>query len=521
MFRICFDHAKAIHPSDFKTSDYMTAKMNENSFSGVSKEISVYGSPVHNLDQFLEFTIEKAIKIMGANAGSLLLLDQEAGKLYFKIATGEKKEEVKKFEIKLGQGIAGKVAQTGKPLLIHDVSKDSRWHKDISESIGFQTHSIACVPMKIADEIIGVVEIIDRVDGTPFQDSDLRNLMEFADLAALAIGNARKVGQVNQENKSLKEELELKYQIVGESKATQKVISEALKVANSDASTLLLGESGTGKELLARLIHRKGPRKEKPLIVLNCAALPETLLEDELFGHEKGAFTGAMGRKNGKFELADGGTIFLDEIGEMSPSMQAKLLRVLQEGVFYRVGGNKPVDVNVRVISATNRDIVEEVKSGNFREDLYYRLNVVKIEIPALRDRKADIPSIAEHYLDIFKQERGCQQLTISEKALEKMMKYDWPGNIRELRNALERAVVMGDGRQVVPNDLPISDPKASNPGMQVGLTLNEALNNFKKEFIKLNLESTGGNRSKASKIMGIQRTYLSRLISKYQIQDS
>jgi transcriptional regulator with PAS, ATPase and Fis domain len=254
------------------------------------------------------------------------------------------------------------------------------------------------------------------------------------------------------------------------------------------------------------------------MIVLNCAALPESLLEDELFGHEKGAYTGAVSSKNGKFELADDGTIFLDEIGEMSPGMQAKLLRVLQEGVFCRVGGNRPVYVNVRVISATNRDIEKEVEDGNFREDLYYRLNVVKIEMPALKNRKEDIPILAEHFLDIFRKERGLPYLAISKQAIEKMTRYDWPGNVRELRNALERAVVMGDGKEIMPDDLPILSPKMKYPGMQVGLTLNEALNQFKKEFIKLNLDNTDGNRSNASKMMGIQRTYLSRLISKYNI---
>jgi Nif-specific regulatory protein len=477
-------------------------------------------SPMQNLDEFLEFTVEKAVRIMQAKAGSLLLLDQESGDLYFKVATGEKKEELKSFKIKVGEGIAGKVAQTGEPLLVTDVRKDPRWNKNISESIGYQTHSIVCAPMKVGDEIIGVFEIIDKISGTPFVNEDLKILTEFGELAAHAIGNARKIVQVDRENRDLKEELAVKYQIVGNSSAIQKNIREAKKVANSTTSTLILGESGTGKELFARLIHRGGPRKDKPLIVLNCAALPETLLEDELFGHEKGAYTGAMNRKIGKFELADQGTLFLDEIGEMSPSMQAKLLRVLQEGVFYRVGGNTPVHVNVRVISATNREILQEIEEGKFREDLYYRLNVVTIEMPPLRERKDDIPLLADHFIEFFKLERGTPKLTISKEAMEKMLEYNWPGNIRELGNALERAVVMGNGKEVLSDDLPILDPKTKYPGMQVGISLEDALNEFKKEFIVLNLKNTGGNRSKAATIMGIQRTYLSRLITKFKLQD-
>jgi Nif-specific regulatory protein len=482
------------------------------------KEISTWVSSVLDLDQLLELIIDTATSMMRAKASSLLLLDQKSKKLYFKVATGEKGEEVRKYELDLGQGIAGFVAEKGEPLLIPDVSKDPRWYKKISESVGFQTRSIACVPMKVDRDIIGVVEIIDKEDGSPIQAEDMKILTDFADLASKAISNARKIDQVKKENRDLRAELGNKYQIVGESKRIGKVISDAFKVANSKSSTLILGESGTGKELLARLIHQAGPRRDQHMIVINCAALPETLLEAELFGHEKGAFTGAMNRKIGKFELADGGTLFLDEIGEMTPGMQAKLLRVLQEGLFYRVGGNTPISVDVRVISATNKDISQEIVEGRFREDLYYRLNVVQISMPALREIKEDIPRLADHFTNIFKQERGLPHLTISEKAMEKMLEYDWPGNVRELGNALERAVVMGNGHEILPEDLPIHSPKPSYPGMEVGLTLKEAVDNFKKEFIALNLRHTGDNRSKASKIMDIQRTYLSRLIAKYHI---
>ena len=362
------------------------------------KEISTWVSSVQDLDQLLELIIETATRMMDAKASSLLLLDPKTQKLYFKVATGEKSTDVKQFEIDIGQGIAGYVAKTGEPLLIPEVTQDPRWYKEISESIGFKTQSIACVPMKINGEIIGVVEIIDKADGSAIRNADLKILSVFADVAAQAIGNARKIEHDKIEIKNLKQELQGKYEIVGESKALRKVISDAIKVANSKSSTLILGESGTGKELLARMIHRVGARKDEPMIVLNCAALPETLLEDELFGHEKGAYTGAANRKIGKFELADRGTIFLDEIGEMSPSMQTKLLRILQEGVFYRVGGNKSIPVDVRVISATNRNIEEDVAAGRFREDLYYRINVVQIHMPPLRERREDIALLAEYF---------------------------------------------------------------------------------------------------------------------------
>jgi Nif-specific regulatory protein len=484
------------------------------------REISTWVSSVFDPDDLLELIIDTATRMLEAKASSLLLLDKKTKKLRFKVATGEKGEEIRQFEFNLGQGIAGIVAQTGEPLLIPDVTKDPRWYKEISESIGFETRSIACVPMQVDGDIIGVVEIIDKEDGSPIRNEDMITLTAFAELASVAIGNSRKIEQVKRENVDLREELGGKYQIIGESEALRKVISDAFKVANSKTSTLILGESGTGKELLGRLIHQAGPRKPNPMIAINCAALPETLLEAELFGHEKGSFTGAMARKIGKFELADGGTIFLDEIGEMSPGMQAKLLHVLEEGVFYRVGGNVPISVDVRVISATNVDIAEAVNEGRFREDLYYRINVVQLRMPALRERKEDIPSLAEHFLEVFKKDTGFPNLTISEKAMGKIIEYDWPGNVRELKNALERAVVMGNGQEIVSEDLPISRSKKSQPGLEVGLTLKEALDRFKKEFITLNLKHAGGNRSKAAKVMDVQRTYLSRLISKFNIQD-
>ena len=482
------------------------------------KEISSWLHSVLNQDELLELIINSATRMMSAKASSLLLLDEKTHKLYFKVATGEKGNEVRQFQIDIGEGIVGYVAQTGEPLLIPDVSLDPRWDKKISEYTGFKTKSLACVPMKVDDRVIGVVEIIDKEDGTSFTAEDMKVLSSIADLASMAIHNAREMDHFKRENRELKEELGSKYQIVGESRRLKTVIYDALKVANSKTTTLILGESGTGKELLARLIHQAGQRKAMPLIILNCAALPETLLEDELFGHEKGAFTGATGRKVGKFELADGGTIFLDEIAEMSPGMQAKLLRVLQEGVFYRVGGTEAISVDVRIIAATNRDIPKEITKERFREDLFYRLNVVQLEMPPLRERKDDIPLLADYFLEMFRMETGIQKLGVSKEAMDKMVRYNWPGNVRELRNAMERAVVMGNRKEIMPEDLPIGTHEVEQPGMEVGLTLKDALDRFKKEFVKVNLEHTGGNRSKAAKIMDIQRTYLSRLISQYNL---
>ncbi len=485
------------------------------------KEISSWVSSVHDLDQHLELIMGTVLQMMHTRVVSLLLVNRNTDSLYLKAITGRLKYDQKKRDIIIGKGITGLSAEKGEPIAVPDVSQDPRWDREPSEFTGFEIKSMACVPLKNGPDTIGVLEALDKENGAPFCPEDLKILTVYAEAAALAINKEGRNHPLETEDSRFREEILAKCQIIGESDSLKKVLSEAFKVAKSRATTLILGESGTGKELLARLIHQAGPRRDNPMIGLNCAALPETLMEDELFGHEKGSFTGAMNRKIGKFELADKGTLFLDEIGEMSPGMQAKMLRVLQEGAFYRVGGNVPVNVDVRVISATNRDILKEVNEGRFREDLYFRMNVVQIKIPALRERRDDIRLLARYFVGLFGQERDLPGPKISNKCMENMAKYDWPGNIRELRNALERAVVMGNGEEIRPEDLPIFTPRTAYKGLEVGLTLNEALNMFKKEFILANLRHTGGNRTKAAKIMDIQRTYLSRLISKLDISDS
>ncbi|MFO7965821.1 MAG: sigma 54-interacting transcriptional regulator [Desulfobacterales bacterium] len=485
------------------------------------KDASAWISFAHDLNHLLELILETGTKIMNARASSLLLLDRKTNKLHFRVATGEKKEAVKHFAVKLGQGIAGQVAQTGIPLLISDASEDSRWYGHISEKIGFVTRSIICAPLKVEDTIIGAIEFINKDGGGPFRKNDLDLLCVFADLAALAIVNARKFQQVERENRRLQQVLDTTHTIIGESRAIKQVISDALKVAQSNAVTMIMGESGTGKELLARLIHYSSPRRQRSMVALNCAALQETLLEDELFGHEKGAFTDAAAKKIGKFELADESTIFFDEIGEMSPSMQAKLLRVLQDGVFYRVGGNLPISVNVRILSATNKNIRKEIAEGRFREDLYYRLNVVSLSIPPLRERKEDIPLLAKHFADMFMRERAGKEAVISTAAMEKMMHYDWPGNIREMKNIIERAVVMGSGTTIRPEDLTMPGKKIRTlHAMPSGKTLREAVDTFKKNYIASQLHAANGNQKQAARTLGIQRTYLSRLIAQYRLKE-
>jgi len=481
-------------------------------------DISAWVSCVQDQKQLPGLIVDTAARMMQAKASSLLLLDEDGETLKFEVTTGPKKQEIKKLELKIGQGIAGYVAKTGEPLLVKDVSKDRRWYKPISDTIDFKTKSIACSPLKIGADIIGVLQIIDRKDGHSFNTDDLNILNVFANVCSTAIHNARKVEGANRKNQELTERIVEIYQIVGQSNAVKKAVSDGLKVANTKASVLILGESGTGKELMARMIHMQSARKEFPLVVLNCGALTETLLEDELFGHEKGAFTGAAGLKKGKFELADKGTLFLDEIGEMSLNMQTRLLRVLQEGVYYRVGGSVSISVDVRVISATNRDIEKAVKEKTFREDLYYRLNVVQIKIPSLRKRQADILLLAYHFLENFKKEQSRPELDFSQKTLRVLEAYLWPGNIRELKNAIERAVIMCEGPMISPEDLPFAVGENHQDSFQEQ-DLKQAILHFKKDFVTRTLRTVKGNRTHAAKILKIQRTYLSRLISDLGIQ--
>ncbi len=481
-------------------------------------DISAWVSSVQDSKQLPELIVNTAARMMQARASSLLLVDEDGQTLKFEVATGPKKNEIKKHEIKIGQGIAGHVAKTGEPLIVKDVSKDKRWYKTISDDIAFKTKSIACSPLKISEDIIGVLQIIDRKDGQPFDDNDLNVLNVFANVCSEAINSARKVEKANLKNRELTDQIAKMHKIVGKSPGVKKAVSDGLKVADTRASVLILGESGTGKELMARMIHDQSSRKDFPLVILNCGALTETLLEDELFGHEKGAFTGASDLKKGKFELADNSTLFLDEIGEMSLNMQTRLLRVLQEGIYCRVGGSQNIKVDVRVISATNKDIEKEVENKNFREDLYYRLNVVQIKIPSLIERRTDILLLGNYFLEQFKKEQSRPDLQFSQKTLNILKTYSWPGNIRELKNAVERSVIMCDGPLISPEDLPFAVNR-KDPESFREQDLKNAIIQFKKQLVIKTLESVQGNRTHAAKVLKIQRTYLSRLITDLEIQ--
>lgn len=486
-------------------------------------KISTLINSTFEIDVLLNRIMDSANRVVKAEASSLLLIDETNNTLYFHVALGDKGEEVKKFTLKMGEGIAGWVAKYSKPLLVPDVHKDDRFFKDISKKINYQTKSILCVPLKLKSKTIGVLEVINKVGGECFSLEDQSLLETFSNLAAIAIENARLYQDIKFENINLKRELVdgmLPSQFIGESKIIKEKLEMADQVAATNTTVLLLGESGTGKELFAEHIHYKSNRKSKPLIKVNCAAIPENLIETELFGHVKGAFTDAVRDKMGKFELADGGTTFLDEIGEISYPVQSKLLRILQDHVIQRVGGTSSKKVDIRLIAASNKNLYEEVKKNKFREDLFFRLNVFPIYIPPLRERKEDIPFLAEFFLKRFNNELKKNIKDFSSDVINILKNYYWPGNVRELQNVIERSVVLSKDNIITRRDLYIGteDILVKNIDIEPVLSLKEAINGFKRNYIIQVLEKAGWRQTKASNILKIQRTYLSRLINELDI---
>lgn len=481
---------------------------------------ALINSEFTDVKTLLDTIIESATRLIDAEASSLILVNPENQKLYFEIALGPKGPEVKRFSLKIGEGIAGWVAQNNRPLVVNDVHNDERFLVDISKKIGYPTQSILAVPMRLKGTCVGVVEIINKQNGA-FDDADLQWMEIFATQAAIAIQNARSYQKAQEQIVVLHDHIQAGqgfHTFIGESRQIVDKLEIAKRAAQTDSSVLLLGESGVGKELFAEQIHLNSPRRDAPFIRVNCAALPEHLLESELFGHVKGAFTDATADRRGRFELADEGTIFLDEIGDVPLNLQGKLLRVIQRKTFERVGSSESISVNVRIIAATNKDIERLVETKQFRTDLYYRLNVLPIHIPPLRDRREDIPHLIDYFLNRFNREVKKQIHGITEESMALLLSHSWPGNIRELENAIERAVVITKDEYIKPEAFILgSDPRVEEEAYS-DQTLKDAVNIFKKHFIRKALESNGWQQTKTAQMIGIQRTYLSKLIRDLQI---
>jgi Nif-specific regulatory protein len=377
------------------------------------------------------------------------------------------------------------------------------------------------VPIRVKDECLGVIELINKKEGKNFDQDDLEWLEIFATQAGIAIVNAKSIEKVHSEIRLLQDQLNANqgyHTLIAKSPAILEKLEIIDRVAKTDSSVLILGESGVGKEIFAEQIHIRSSRNQKPFVRVNCAALPEGLLESELFGHVKGAFTNAIANRQGRFEVADGGTIFLDEIGDLPLALQAKLLRVIQEKTFEKVGSNTSITVDVRILAATNRDIEKQVERGEFRSDLYYRLNVLPLYIPPLRQRTEDIPALADFFLRKFSGETKKQFDGFTEDAMEIMLSYGWPGNIRELENCIERACVIGKNKQIRGEDLLLKSSLPQAIPETGDRDLKNAINAFKARFIRKVLEENKWNQTASAKALDIQRTYLSRLIKELAI---
>ena len=478
-------------------------------------------SDFSDLESVLARIVESAMRLIEGSASSLLLVNPETDKLYFKIALGAKGSKVKSFSLDMGEGIAGWVAKHNRSLIVNDTEEDPRHMRAISAKIGYHASSILAVPMRNKDQCAGVIEILNKNNHKPFTEEDRQWLEIFANQAVIALQNARAFQRVRSQVERLSDQVRSEtgyHTLVWKSAAFGSQLQLVERAAPTDSTVLILGESGVGKELVAEQIHLQSKRADQPFIRVNCAALPAPLLESELFGHVRGAFTDAVSDRHGRFELADKGTIFLDEIGELPMQLQAKLLRVLQERTFERVGSSTSIAVDVRIVAATNKDITESIQCGEFRSDLFYRLNVVPIHVPPLRERPEDIPELARYFLRRISADMQKAVEGFNEQAMHMLLSYHWPGNVRELQNAVERAVVISGGVLITPNDLllPFGDQSTLRDIPAKGLKEGVAL--FKREFIRLALERNDWNQTAAAKELGVQRSYLSRLVKELDI---
>ncbi|MEZ4747096.1 MAG: sigma 54-interacting transcriptional regulator [Calditrichia bacterium] len=475
----------------------------------ISEEI---GS-VHDTAELLDRITDIAMGVLKAERGFMLLKSGNSG---FSATTARNisQESISGIQ-NLSSSVVNQVLENGEPVLTFDAQSDSRFAS--AESVVIQQiRSIACTPLLRKNEVIGAIYMDSRINTEQFNDESLQFLQAFARQAALAIENARLFEKLQTENRQLKKQISLSTvfpEIIGESREIQEILDMIDRVADAKATVLIEGESGTGKELVARALHYHSSRKDKLFVPVFCGGLTESLLESELFGHKKGAFTGAIDNKAGLFEEADGGTIFLDEIGDINMNVQTKLLRVIQEGEIKRVGDAKSRIVDVRIVSATNKDLWKEVQAKRFREDLYYRLNVINIKMPALRERNEDILVLGKHFLKKFARINNKAIDGFSQSAENSMLSYQWPGNIRELENTVERAVILARSGKITPDLLNLSKTRVND---LAGKTLRE----IERAVIAETLEITGHHRARTAEILGVSRRWLQYRIKEWGLDD-
>jgi len=473
-----------------------------------------------DIEELLDKLLAIALDALEQEDGVILLCDPR-GSL---VPAASRTEDGSEAQISLSSTITRHVINKREAVTVTDARKDPRFSDAKSVSL-HGMRSVMCAPLISRGKVLGVIQVESRKNIRGFSAEDLHLLVAIAGQAAGAIEAARAYGELKKENVALRRRAGTADDIIGSNPAFLDALRTAAKVARTSSTVLLTGETGTGKELVAMLLHESSPRRSKPFVCFNCAAVSESLVESELFGHEKGAFTGAVKTKLGLFEVADGGTIFLDEIGDVSPGIQVKLLRVVENKTFNRVGGIKPIEVDVRIIAATSRDLKKKVEDGTFREDLYYRLSVVPIHLPPLRERKDDIPELAQYFLSKFSSTLGCRATSISDEAMEILAAYSWPGNVRELQNVIERAVVLCEGDEITPEHLPIDvvspDVKHEMESLLASSDpLAEKLRKLEELCIRRALAEAKGKKVLAAKILNISRPTLDKRIREFGLDD-
>jgi transcriptional regulator with GAF, ATPase, and Fis domain len=471
---------------------------------------------IHDLDKLQSQILDLMFEVAPAERGAILL-DGTGDK--FASVFARHRAAASTYPVRISRTIARKVIVEGVAVLGTDVLRNDGLN-NVESLLASNVRSLLCVPLIVFQKVTGCIYLDTTNASARFDDDHLQLVTAVAGICAVALENAHRLRSLELENLRLAKEVHLEHNMVGESSKLKQTCNVIARVAPTDSTVLIEGESGTGKELAARAIHRSSPRKDRPFVAINCAAIPEDLLESDLFGHERGSFTNAVTQKKGRLEAADGGTVFLDEIGEMSAKLQVKLLRVLQEREFERVGGTQSIKVDVRIIAATNKDLASSVKAGDFRHDLYYRLNVVSVVMPPLRERRSDIPLLAGHFVEKYSQRFAIRPKRISSEAMACMMNYDWPGNVRELENAIERALVLGASDLVRVEDLPEAVLAKDAAAGVTGTKYHLALKNLKKQLILQSLEETRGNFTDAARLLGLHVNYLHRLISNLGLRE-
>ncbi len=475
-------------------------------------KVSTTINAIRGMEELQKTLLELLFEVVPAEKGAILLIDggHEEGDSDFTSVFALDRRRGRDESIKVSRTITKSVLHRGEALLITN-QKDEKEFEPSDSLVTDRPGSVLCVPLIMLDRTLGVIYLDTRDPNTFFDKDHLQLVSAISAITAVAMENARHIEWLVNENQRLLADFNIEHNMVGESQPVREVLQFISKVAPTDSTVLLSGESGTGKELAARAIHQNSKRANKPFMAVNCAALAESLLESELFGHEKGSFTGALAQKKGRLEIADGGTVFLDEIGELSPALQVKLLRVLQEREFERVGGTRTIKVDIRLITATNKDLEKAVNEGTFRQDLYFRLNVVGLEMPPLRDRQEDIPLLANYFAAKYSEKCNRRITGISAEAQARLLGYDWPGNVRELENRMKRAVVMAEGKLITAANLDLDLAEPENEPRS--LDLRSEIEKLERTLVQEALAMSQGNISKAARILRVSRPYLYNLM--------